>query len=770
MLKGIWKENKKRRILVMKRSRKVHFLTVTVLFLLFVLAMPAQEPANQAVSKCKESREKVPHRVPEVTAKIRVDGVLDEEVWEKALKLELNYEVQPGENIKPPVRTEVLFAYSKTHFYVAFRAFDPDPSKIRATVSDRDRLGTDDYVAVILDPFNDSRRTYDFFCNPYGVQADMIESPEGGNVQWDAIWTSVGRVTDWGYCVEIALPFTSLRFPRSKDEQVWGVDAIRSYPRNIRHHIGLFPRDRNNNCYMCQSEKLIGVKGVTQPKNLEINPTLSGIYTQERELFLEGRFVKKESTLDPGITARWSFTPNLTLSATINPDFSNIEADVAQLDINKQFALFFPEKRPFFLEDASIFNTHFNIVHTRSFADPNGGFKFTGKEGPHAIGFFSVHDKITNLLIPGSQGSVSTSLNINTLGTVLRYRHDVGKASNIGILFTDREGSDYFNRVAGIDGSIRITPKDRLLFQVMGSQTHYPDQVVTQYNQPDDNFWGTALYFLYRHDARYFNGYVNYKEITSKFRSDLGFMTQCDFRHFNPGLSRTWRRSPGYWYTLLRLGSNYQLEKNHDNNLLYDALQFTLNYTGPLQSFLNVSGSIGNRSYLGVEFRENYMSGSVGFQPSKFFLGQIDVIFGDQIDFSNIQQGEILNITPQLWLTLGNHLTLSASHVYERLNVAGGRLYTANLTNFKTVYQFNRRTFLRVILQYTDNKFTPELYPFAINPRSRHLFSQLLFSYKINPQTLLFLGYSDDYYGFWQIPLRQNNRTFFVKIGYALQM
>ena len=287
---------------------------------------------------------KEPHRVPRVTSKVRVDGVLDDEVWKKALKMEINYEVQPGENIKPPVRTEVLFAYSKTHLYVAFRAFDPNPSKIRATVSDRDRLGTDGFVAVILDPFNDSRRTYDFFCNPYGVQADMIESPDGGNIQWDAIWDSAGRITDWGYCVEMAIPFTSLRFPRSKEDQVWGVDAVRSYPRNVRHHIGLFPRDRNNNCYMCQAEKLIGFKGVSTPKNLEINPTLSSIYTQEREEFPDGKFAKKEGKVDPGFTARWSFTHNITLSATINPDFSNVEADVAQLDINKQFALFYPEK------------------------------------------------------------------------------------------------------------------------------------------------------------------------------------------------------------------------------------------------------------------------------------------------------------------------------------------------------------------------------------------------------------------------------------------
>ncbi|MGD2085549.1 MAG: carbohydrate binding family 9 domain-containing protein [Candidatus Aminicenantes bacterium] len=713
---------------------------------------------------------KEPHRVPRVTSKVRVDGVLDDEVWNKALKMELNYEVMPGENIKPPVRTEVLFAYSKAHLYVAFRAYDPEPTKIRATVSDRDRLGTDGYVAVILDPFNDSRRTYDFFCNPYGVQADMIESPDGGNIQWDAIWDSAGRTTDWGYCVEIAIPFTSLSFPRSKEDQVWGVDAIRSYPRNVRHHIGLFPRDRNNNCYMCQAEKLIGFKGVSTPKNLEINPTLSSIYTQEREEFPDGKFAKKESKIDPGFTARWSFTPNITLSTTINPDFSNVEADVAQLDINKQFALFYPEKRPFFLEDASIFNTHYTAVHTRSFADPNGGIKLTGKEGPHAIGLFSVQDNITNLLIPGSQWSSSTSLDMKSLGTVLRYRRDLGKASNLGVLVTDREGNDYFNRVASIDGYLRFSRKDRVLFQFMGSQTRYPDQVVTEFAQPEGDFWGTALYFLYRHDTRSFNGYVNYRNISSKFRSDLGFMTKSDFWNIDIVLDRKWQRKPGYWYTLLNLGTRYYLEKDHDNNLLYKTLQLHFNYTGPLQSYFNITGSFGNTAFMGIRFRENYLFTNAGFQPTKSFLFGIDVTFGDQIDYTNVQPGELLNISPEIWLVLGNHLTLRFSHNYERLDVESGRLYTANLTNLKAVYQFNRRTFLRVLLQYTDNKFTPELYPYALDPRSRHLFSQVLFSYKINPQTVLFLGYSDDFFGFREIPLQQNNRTVFLKIGYAFML
>ncbi|MCK5058620.1 MAG: carbohydrate binding family 9 domain-containing protein [Candidatus Aminicenantes bacterium] len=738
------------------------YLILIIVFLIFSFTIQGEQN--------KREKEKIPHRIPKVTSKVKVDAVLSEAVWQEALKMELNYEVRPGENIKPPVRTEVLLAYSKTHLYIAFRAYDPQPSEIRATVHDRDRLGTDGWVAVILDPFNDSRRTYNFFCTPLGIQADMIESPDGGGGLWDAIWDSAGKIYDWGYAIEMAIPFSSLRFQRAKGDQIWGIDVVRSYPRSVRHHIGLFPRDRNNNCYMCQSEKLIGFSDVSVSKNLEITPTLSGHLTQERDGFPDGEFIKKDSKVEPGITARWGFTPNLTLSATVNPDFSNVEADVAQLEINKQFALFYPEKRPFFLEGASIFNTRYRAVYTRSLADPNGGIKLTGKEGPHAIGFFSVHDNLTNLLIPGSQSSISTAIGVNTIGSAFRYRRDIGKASSMGLVLSDREGGDYFNRVGGLDGNFRLTRKDRILFQFLSSQTQYPEDIVTKYQQPGGNFWGQAYDIFYTHITKTFHWYANYQEITPNFRADLGFITQVDFRNITAAVGRTWRHNPGFWYTLINLGTTYALEKDHDNNLLFKSNQVHFNYTGPVQSLFNLTVNIGRRGFMGMEFEENYILVNGGFQPTKTINFSFSAKYGDQIDITNIQPGNVLTIAPIFRLIFGTHLSLDFVHVYERLNVDAGRLYTANLSNLKMIYQFNKRTFLRTIFQYTDYKFNTALYPYSRNPKYKHLFSQILFSYKINPRTVLFIGYSDDHLGFQGIELTQNNRTAFVKIGYALRL
>lgn len=713
---------------------------------------------------------KMVHHIPSVNTKVKVDGILSEEIWADALSLQLNYEVEPGENIKPPVETEVLLAYDDDRFYVAFRTYDPDPLAIRARLTDRDNIWEDDYVGIVLDTFNDSRLTYNFYCNPYGIQAEKIIDISGSEIQWDAIWNSAGRITEKGYIVEMEIPFSVLRFQRKKKDQVWGIDAVRYYPRSLSHLIGLFPRDRSNNCYMCQSHKIIGFKGVKPGKNIELTPTLTGVLTQERESFPEGKFASKTRKLDPGLSARWRFTPNLTMSAAVNPDFSNIEADAAQLDINTQFALFYPEKRPFFMEDANLFDAPFGIIYTRVLVDPDWGVKLSGKEGANAIGFFSVHDNRTLIIFPSSQRSQTASIDMSNFSTALRYRRDIGKASVLGFTVTDREGEDYFNRVAGLDGFFKLTGKDLFIFQLVGSWTHYPGDVALEYGQPYGNITGRVLGLRYNHDTENYGMFLVYHNVTPGFRANLGRTYQVDYNYIIGSARYTLRRDPGHWYTKINTAASYQHEEDHDDrNLLNRALTLQLDYEGPWQSFLSLMVNMGKRGYMGGLFKENFLVFGVGIRPSGSFSMEINGAYGDQIDYANVQAGNRLRINPIVQYKMGRHLYVSVDHVYEKLDVAAGRLYTANLSNLSLVYQFNRRTLLRTILQYAHFNYNSDLYSFNIDPEFSHLFSQVLFSYKINPRTVLFLGYSDDYYGYSYMPgLKQNNRTLFLKIGYAL--
>lgn len=743
----------------MKKNRKVWFSMFIKVLLFVTIPVLASEGSF--------SEEKL-HNIPSITSKVKIDGVLNEAVWQEALVLELKYEVEPGENIEPPVKTEALLAYGRDSLYIAFRAYDPNPSQIRARFTDRDNIENEDYVGIVLDTFNDSRVTYNFYSNPHGIQADSITSLSGGGSRWDAIWNSTGRINEEGYIVEIAIPFNSLRFQRKKDDQVWGIDVVRYYPRTLSHVIGLFPRDRSNNCYMCQASKVIGFKDVKPGKNIEIDPTLSGVLTHERESFPDGKFVKKTGKVDPGVSLRWNFTPNLTLSAAVNPDFSQVEADAAQLDINTQFALSYPEKRPFFLEGASIFSSPLSVIYTRTIADPDWGVKVTGKEGKHAIGFYSVQDNITNLLFPSSQSSASTTLNMSNISSVLRYRMDVGKSSNLGFVITDREGDDYFNRVAGIDGALRLTKKDIITFQFLGSQTCYPDEIVSEFNQPYDKFTGTAFCLNYNHETQHSLIYIIHHNIGADFRSDLGFIKQTDTIYFDGGVGRRWRHNPGHWFTTFGTGIGYVYEIDHNENLLQKSFYLVMLYEGPLQSFAQASVNFGKRNFMGMEFAENILTLSSSIRPSGTLSLGLNAGLGDKLDVANVRAGSRVNLNPFVQLNIGRHLFVELDHIFERLNVEGGRLYTANLSNFRLVYQFSRRAFLRAILQYAHFNYNPELYTFPIDPEFKHLFSQILFSYKINPRTVLFLGYSDDYYGDHAIPLKQNNRTLFLKIGYAL--
>lgn len=709
------------------------------------------------------------HQVPRIDGEIKIDAFLDEAGWETALVLDLSVEVQPGENIAPPVRTQVLLCYGEHHLYAAFRAFDPDPSKIRARYADRDGLWDDDWVALVLDTFNDARRSFDFFVNPLGIQADMIETTGGGDSpQWDAIWDSAGRIDAEGYIVEIAIPFSSLSFQPSKGDQTWAIDAVRSYPRNVTHKIGLFPRDRSNNCYLCQADHVEGFAGADPGHNLEITPTLSAIRTEERSPFPEGPFETTDSRVEAGITAQWGVTPNLNLSATINPDFSQIEADAAQLDINTQFSLFYPEKRPFFLEGLDYFQTPITAIYTRTLADPAWGVKAAGKIGRSAVGFFSVRDDVTNLLFPGPEGSSATSVDASSTGTVLRYRYDVGKSSTVGGMITSREGDGYHNRLYGGDVDLRLTPTDTVRLQVLGSETQYPLEISQVFDQPEDKFTGHAIDFLYIHQTRSFEVYGKYQEISPGFRADLGFVPQAGFAFYDTGYLYTWQQDdPKHWYNKIKVWLGYERTEDSDRETLRSAPGTFVEYNGPLQSSFFALVYYGKQTYLGTEYDDRTINSSFNIFPTGNIKLGLRVLAGDRIDYAHARPGERLRLVPSIEWFAGRHLNLDFSHIYEEFDVDVGRLYTANLSELRTVYQFNRRAFVRLILQYADYNYVVENYSQPRDPEFKHLLTQVLFTYKVNPRTALYLGYSDNHQGDSQVDLTQLNRTAFFKIGYA---
>jgi len=765
----------------MSLSRRLA-LSFPVLALFALLLAPAIGSQDQAKA---ESAPSARFDVVRASVPIKIDGVLDEEAWAAAPAIPLPYEWQPGDNIPAPVKTECLVTYDLRNLYVGFRCFDPEPRKIRGHLMDRDDTDTlimDDHVSFMVDSFNDERRAFQFRVNPRGVQADANFSESEGyeDFSWDAIWDAKAKITDWGWAVEVAIPLSQLRFHAAEGPKTWGFEAERSWPRDARHRIISHVRSRSVNCILCQFNKLTGFEGISAGRNIEIDPTLTAGRTDAMDMggYPDGPLVRGDADYELGVTAKWGITPNLILNAAANPDFSQVEADVAQLEINRRFALFYPEKRPFFLEGADLFLTPVQAVFTRTVADPRWGTKLTGKTGRTAMGFFAAQDAMTNLVFPSNQGSMRGFLDQDAYGGVFRLRQDVGRMSTLGVLYTGRGGKDYYNHVAGADGFFHLDRKNVISFQLLHSETDYPGAIALDYGQSDSRFGGNALSLMYQHTSRNWIVMTGYEDLSGGFRADYGFVPRVDTRTGAARVLRQFWGKPGGWFNAIRAGVMGQVVYNHAGTLTDRRLTLTTTYQGDLESMVQATANFLRTFYDGQDFDTAY--GTLYLQIRPFSGSQIslDGMAGQNIDYANSRLANIFAAGPSASFSLLRHLNLVLGHVYERLSLGGDTIYTANLSQAKVVWNFNVKSFVRAIVQYQDLEQNPAMYGVPVDTRTKGVFTQFLFSYKLNPRTVLFLGYSDNAMGgvfdSWLGPDRlgitRTDRTFFLKIGYAWQI
>jgi hypothetical protein len=662
-------------------------------------------------------------------------------------------------------------AYDDAALYVAFRAKDPHPREIRAHLADRDAITTfqqDDHVGFQLDPFNDERRGFQFRINPLGVQADAIFSELDGieDFAWDAIWRSAGRVGAEGYVVEVAIPFDQIRFPKTDGALTWGFDAFRSYPRNVRHRISASYQDRNRSCLLCQANKITDLSGIRPGRSLEVTPTLTGHRTDRRGA-PGGSLSRDEQQAEPGLSVRWGVTPSLVLNATANPDFSQVEADVAQLDVNTRFALFYEEKRPFFLEGIDFFSTPLPAVYTRTVADPAGGLKLTGKSGPHALGVFVARDEVLNLVLPSNQASDFATLNQRVGSGVVRYRRDVGAASTVGLLYAGRAGDGYQNHLVGLDAFWRASNTDTLRLQYTRSSTEYPEPIVVANGQKRGTFRDQGLLADYTHVSERFEWTASYRDLGPDYRADSGFIPRVDVRTAEGTFARVLRGTSSGWFSRIDLRAVGLRTEDHEGRLTDQRLGAQVVYAGPQQSVLDLTVSANETLFEGVthDLAQVDLVGEI--RPTGSLRINLRGTFGDALDVANGRVGDGLRFGPEIQYRLGRNVELRLSHDLEQVSVDEGRVFRAGLTQGRVVYYLGTRAFARVILQYLDVERDPALHVEPVAAQTRRLFSQALFSYKLNPQTVVFLGYSDNAQALGSLALTRSDRTFFVKLGYA---
>ncbi|MBI1722783.1 MAG: carbohydrate binding family 9 domain-containing protein, partial [Gemmatimonadetes bacterium] len=396
-------------------------------------------------------------RLPRYDSAITVDGVLDEAVWSHAARLVGFSQYQPVDSRAAEEPTEVLVWYGATAIYFGIRAREAHGDVVRATHADRDNIGADDYVQILLDTYHDRRRAFLFGVNPFGVQQDGIRSDEfnraggefqggggfGGNINIlegnvdlnpDFVFESRGRLVPVGYEVEVRIPFKSLRY-QGGDAQTWGINVLRRV-QHSGYQDSWAPVVRASASFLGQSGTLEGLHDLRRGLVLELTP----FATSRVNGAPDSSGYSYADTNQLGLNVRWGLTQNLSLDGTWNPDFSQVEADVGQVTLNERFALFFPEKRPFFLEGLELFATPNTLIYTRRIVSPDAGVKLAGKVGATNVAVLLAADDT-------SQSATGS----HPFFAVTRLRRDLGRNSTLGLVGTAHEDGDDYSRLAGAD-------------------------------------------------------------------------------------------------------------------------------------------------------------------------------------------------------------------------------------------------------------------------------------------------------------------------------
>lgn len=752
------------------RSKKFSAKLNKILLIISLVSVPLISSADEI--------QRPRHQLSHNKQIIDVDGVMNEGAWQNATKLELKYENNPGEGILAAVKTEIYFYENGTSLNVAIKAYDPNPENIRSSLRDRDALWADDNVGIIVDTFNDERGGYEFFVNPHGAQADMrMDDSNGWNEDdsWDAIWDSAGQITDFGYLVEMSIPFSALRFPDSDKELIWNVAGWRNYPRDVRMQMATNKFDRDIKCNLCQFDQLVGLDKIEANNNLQVTPTLT-VSKQDEKPDVPGDWQSGDVDVEPGLDIRWGITQDIVLNATINPDFSQVEADAGQLDVNNTDSLFFPEKRPFFLDGASYFNTsNFNFVHTRNIAEPDVGVKVTGKTDKHNYGLMLANDKNTSFLMPGNQGSDIATLDEKSEIAIARYKMDVGERNNVGVLMTHRGNDDYNNTLLSIDGTYQFSKADNISYQVARSETDNPESVVEEFEVSEQQD-GNAFSVNYTHSTRDYNLRAGYTNVSEDFRADLGFQSRANIERVVLGGRRTYYGDSKDSFTRWGYFGDWDKTYDQDGNVLEEEYEIHGNLQGQKQFFTNFGIVHREKFYDGEYFDETQFMMFAKIKPlSNLEVGTFFRV-GKQIDYSNTQLGDVVNVEAFTEWDVNEHLSVNVNYNYSQLDVENGRLFTAHQSDIRLGYQFDMRSILKLVVQYTDISRDVDLYSYdddedRPDAKSRDFSTQLIYSYKINSQTLFFLGYSDGGYQDDNLDqLVRDQRTVFTKFSYAWQL
>ena len=696
-----------------------------------------------------------------------IDGQLDDLIWQRATRITEFVQRTPVEGAPATEDTELWVAFDSTHLYVGMHAHYSSPGSVRANRVDRDRASfNDDTISVYLDTFLDQQRAFVFTLNAYGVQGDSLMGAGGGggfrggpggepqgDRSWDALFDSSGTLVDDGWTAEMAIPFKSLRYP-SSDVHRWGFQIARSI-RGKNETVVWAPVSRDVSGFLPQMGLLDGLRDLSTSRNLEILPTFTAIQVGSLDTTTGGFGEEREP--EGGVNLKYGLTSNLTLDFTFNPDFSQIESDRQQIEVNQRFPLFFPELRPFFLEGQEVFDIRgpVTLIHTRTIVDPRYGAKITGKLGKTTLGVLVANDEAPGKVEDSADRAFGRSAN----SVVGRVRYDLYSESHIGAIATDREFLDSYSRLAGVDGRFRLNPTTSADFMAITSRNRALE---------GDETSGRMFDLWLRHNGRNLSYGISGYSVDPEFETGVGFVRRSDIRRASSSVSYRWW--PESWIINWGPSLNYSRNWNFDGVLEDEEAQLRLNASFAKNIRLNGGIRREMERFEGIEFFKTRYSLGGNINTSRVVSLGGGYNWGDQVRFSD---------TPFLGRGSGGNLFVilrPLSRLQSSLNVNTSRLvdpldqtdvFDVKIFRSSTTYQFTDRLLLRSILE--RNTFTGTLG------------SNLLVTYRVNSGTVFFIGYDDRFQQgdlifddddeplFFTTAFERTNRAFFMKLSYLFR-
>jgi hypothetical protein len=659
----------------------------------------------------------------------------------------------PHDGAPASQRTEAYLGYDDKNLYAVFVCFD-DPAKVRARMSRREDIFDDDTVEIMVDTFHDRRRAYAFQSTALGVQWDSIwtEIPHedsNGNLSnfdptFDAVWDSKGKLTSQGYVVWMSIPFKSLRFS-PEQQQEWGIILYRGILRE--NEDDFWPRiSRGVEGRLAHAATAQGLEQISPGRNMQFNPY--GVFRSFRALDTHNTTPKLDSRsaeFRGGLDSKFILHDNLVLDVTANPDFSQVESDEPQITVNQRYEVFFPEKRPFFLENSDFFKTPINLFFTRRIEDPQFGARLTGKVGGYSLGVLAIDDRGPGNSVPDNS-PISGDRAAFFIGRVNR---DILGQSSIGAIYTDREftGDGEFNRVGGVDSRLKFNPNWTGLFQAVASSTRLFDGTYRA---------GPA----YRAETTYSESNLNYdftyNDFSPGFVSDSGFVNRVDLRQISQNLDYRFHPERGpvtAWGPTL---FTYQ-DWAHDGTRLdtyYNPI-FSVALRGQTFAYIYPYTAFHERLRpsdfpalsQNQDFSEHFTAFSLGTAYFRKFTMQGYYQFGDQLNFVAADFVPVLGRSDSANVLVSirpiNALKIDNTYLFDRIRdrVSDSAVFNNHIIRSKWNWQFNRQLSLRLILQYTANLTNRDL---TFLPTTKQFNADFLVTYLVHPGTAIYVGYNSD--------------------------